>query len=228
MMTAKTLTALALALGLSACAQVDTPSRGATADLPMMPTQMNLLADTAGVRVLHAQYDVEAITVSVPRDLKVSEANTFYPRADIVWRGEPRGDRYQQVSAIFTEAFARGTATMVAGRQVAVEVEILRFHCLTEKTRYTVGGTHSLKFNFTVRDVATGEVIDGPRLVVADIPAAGGARAIAEDQAGRTQRIVVVERLAEVIRRELSAPASPDMVARFESGLMLTPAGLGQ
>lgn len=228
MTTAKILTVMALALGLSACAQVDMPSRRATADLPMLPTQMNLLTDTSGARVLHSQYDVEAVNIVVPTDLKVSEANAFYPRADIVWRGEPRGDRYAQVSAIFSEAISRGTASMGAGRQVAVDVEVVRFHCLTEKTRYTVGGTHSLKFQLTVRDVLTGEVIDGPRLVVADIAAAGGSRAIAEDEAGRTQRVVVVERLAEVIRRELSAPATEEMVARFQSGLQLTPAGLGQ
>jgi hypothetical protein len=228
MTTAKTLTALVIALGLSACAQVDTASRRATADLPLLPNEMNLLAETSGARVLHAQYDVEAINIVVPTDLKVSEANAFYPRADIVWRGEPRGDRYAQVSAIFSEAISRGTASMASGRQVAVDIEVMRFHCLTEKTRYTVGGTHSLKFEMTVRDVATGEVIDGPRLVVADIAAAGGARAIAEDEAGRTQRVVVVERLAEVIRRELSAPATEEMVARFQSGLQLTPAGLGQ
>ena len=40
----------------------------------------------------------------MPRSLKVSEANTFKPRADIVWRGEALGDRYQQVEAIFADA----------------------------------------------------------------------------------------------------------------------------
>ena len=59
-------------------------------------------------------------------------------------------------------------------------------------------------------------------LIVTDagVKAAGGARAIAEDQAGRTQRVVVVERLTEVIRRELSAPmvAVPEgmQVSRFD------------
>lgn len=229
MYTAKTVTALVLALGLSACAQVDTASRGASADLPILAAQ-TASASSDGAKTIHlqAQYNVQAVSVRVPADLKVSEANVFYPIADIVWRGEPRGNRHQQVSAVVTEAFQRGTAAMVSGPAVAVEIEIVRFHCLTEKTRYTVGGTHSLKFNLTVRDIATGAVIDGPRLVVADIPASGGTRAIAEDEAGRTQRVVIVERLAEVIRRELSAQSAPEMVAQFQSGLQLTPAGLGQ
>ena len=115
---------------------------------------------------------------------------------------------------------ARGTAIMHSGPKVVVDVEVVRFHCLTEKTRFTVGGVHSLHFMLTVRDAVSGAVLQGPRLVIADVKAAGGARAIAEDRAGLTQRVVVVQRLAEVIRRELSAPmvALPEgvVVSRFD------------
>jgi hypothetical protein len=129
----------------------------------------------------------------------------FYPVADIVWRGEPMGNRHAQVMSIFKEAMDRGTYTMNSGRKVLVDIEVTRFHSVTEKTRYTVGGTHSMRFTLTVRDALSGEVIDGPRLVTADAKAAGGAQAVAEEQMGRTQRVVVVERLASVIRSELSA-----------------------
>jgi hypothetical protein len=150
----------------------------------------------------------------------VSEANVFYPIADVVWRGEPRGDRYAQVERIFQEAAAEASGPMTHGRAVNVVIEVTRFHCLTEKTRYTVGGTHALHFTLTVTDAATGQVIDGPRAVVADIKASGGAQAIAEDQMGQTQRVVVVARLAEVIRRELSAQVTdPGLVTQA-----LTPA----
>ena len=173
-----------------------------------------------GEVVLHAQYDVQAVNVSVPRSLRASEANSFHPNADIVWRGDAAGDRHAQVAAIFNEAMARGTAVMHSGPKVVVDVEVVRFHCLTEKTRFTVGGVHSLHFMLTVRDAVSGAVLQGPRLVIADVKAAGGARAIAEDRAGLTQRVVVVQRLAEVIRRELSAPmvALPEgvVVSRFD------------
>jgi hypothetical protein len=153
-----------------------------------------------------AQYDVEDITVIVPRELVVSEANSFRPKADIVWRGEPIGDRHAQVEAILTEAMVEGTAMMTTGPKVDIEITLVRFHCLTERTRYTIGGLHAMQFDLTVRDAETGIIIDGPRRVIADVKASGGAKAIAEDAAGLTQRVVVSDRLARAIRFELSRP----------------------
>ena len=174
----------------------------------------------AGEIVLQAQYDVQAINVSVPQALRSSEANTFHPNVEIVWRGDVGGDRHAQVKAIFETAMARGTAAMHTGPKVVVDIEVTRFHCLTEKTRFTVGGVHNMRFIMTVRDAASGAILQAPREVNADVHASGGARAIAEDAAGRTQKVVVTERLAEVIRRELSAPVQklpPDaLVTRFD------------
>jgi hypothetical protein len=197
---------LAAVMGLSACAGSGPDVMRADRAQMTLATQGHEsggLSETRQVRM--AQYDVEDIRISVPSKLKVSEANMFYPVADIVWRGEPMGNRHAQVMSIFKEAMDRGTYTMNSGRKVLVDIEVTRFHSVTEKTRYTVGGTHSMRFTLTVRDALSGEVIDGPRLVTADAKAAGGAQAVAEEQMGRTQRVVVVERLASVIRSELSA-----------------------
>ena len=57
-------------------------------------------------------------------------------------------------------------------------------------------------------------MIDGPRYVIADTNAAGGQRAVNEDKSGRTQRVVVVERLAQVIQNELY---------KLQSGASATP-----
>lgn len=230
MFATRSISAVFLALGLSACVSAAPPaSRGAMMQQPSLSAGMSQSsgggAETAGTVYLQAQYDVEAIRVSVPRSLKSSEANSFKPKADIVWRGEARGDRHVQVAAIFDEAMQMGTAAMQNGRQVDIEVEVTRFHALTEKTRYTIGGVHEMRFLLTVRDAATGTVLDGPREVVADVKASGGSLAIAEDQAGRTQRVVTVERLAEVIRRELSAPLSEEQLV---SRLMVPQSVLGQ
>lgn len=210
------LSLLVAALGLSACVSANAPaSRNAmpaSSDLSAATSQSTGSDLTPATAYLVAQYDVEAIRVTVPRSLTVSEANTIKPRADIVWRGEPLGDRHAQIAAIFNEAMATGTAAMQKGRKVDIEIEVTRFHALTERTRYTIGGVHEMSFVLTVRDVASGQVLDGPREVVADIKAAKGAAAIAEDQAGRTQRVVTVERLAEVIRRELSVKASEELI----------------
>jgi hypothetical protein len=204
MISLRLIPVLLSALALSACVSANDPaSRNANPTSPALAA-MSQSAGTPASRptvFLAAQYDVEAVRVSVPRSLKVSEANTFKPRADIVWRGEAGGDRYQQVAAIFEEAMGAGTGAMQNGRKVTVDVEVTRFHALTEKTRYTIGGMHEMRFLMTVRDAETGVVLDGPREVVADTKASGGAAAI-----------------AEVIRRELSAPASEDMiVARLQT-----------
>ncbi len=200
---------LALSLGLGACGASDTATRSAP------PASFDSLV---ALQVAAPRYTVVAVQVSVPRDLSVSEANRFYPVADIVWRGEPIADRHLQVKAILDEAASAATAPMRSGPEIMVEIDLVRFHSLTEKTRYTVGGVHSLRFDLTLRDAATGAVIDGPRRVVADVRGTGGAQAIADDARGRTQRVVIVERLTQVITRELTLPLADDAVVQSERG----------
>ena len=197
--TIRVLVLCATAFGISACGGVVSRSG--------MEGQVSIAAKN-GPTVMVPKYDVEQINVTVPSSLRVSEANVYYPLADIVWRGEVMGNRHQQVQAIITEGLTRGTAAMQSGRPVALDIEVLRFHSLTEKTRYTFGGVHSVKFRLSVRDLASGAVVDGPRVVIADVKGAGGAQAIAEEQMGRTMRVVITEHLAGVIARELSTPVS--------------------
>jgi hypothetical protein len=156
-------------------------------------------------------YDVVSLSVTVPRDLVVSEENSFYPSADIVWRGDPFGDRYDQVQRVFEEGMRAGARTLGGSRPVNVEVEVRRFHSLTEKARYTVGGVHSIRFLITVTDARTGEIVEGPRFVSADREALGGQRAVEAEQAGRTERVMVLNHLAGVAVRELGdgPPATP-------------------
>ena len=208
--------AIALTLGLAACA-ADNP---ATRNVSL---QNGTAVTATGPRLAAPHYTVTQVNVLVPQSLKVSEANLFFPIADIVWHGEPLGDRHAQVKAIFAEAAARGTYGMTSGPAVTVDLQVRRFHCLTEKTRYTIGGTHSLHFLMTVKDAGTGRIIDGPRVVLADIKASGGARAIAEDQKGQTQRVVIVDRLSQVIRQELEHPRVPavPVASRGDSDVQL-------
>jgi hypothetical protein len=193
--------ALGLAFGLSACGTSDLASRNVS-----MNTTDLAAANVEGAKRLYlaAQYDVREIRIDVPRDLKVSEANMFYPSADIVWRGEPRGDRYQQVHSIFTDAFGMATAKMKDGPPVMIVATVTRFHGVTEKTRYTVGGVFNMKFDLSVINAETGEVIEATRPVEVNVAAAGGSAAIAEEQAGRTQRVVVIEALRQGVRQEVS------------------------
>ena len=199
--------ALAAMLMLGACGGANVVSR---ANDPTGSLTGILTGDNYGTMVrVEAAYNVQRIEVSVPHTLRVSEANTFVPIADIVWHGDPLGDRYEQVRSIIDEAARRGTAGMTKGEAVVVQIEMMRFHALTPKARYTFGGNFATRFLLTVRDAATGQIGDGPRLVVADCPAAGGQRAMEEEEQGMTQRVVIVDHVSGVLHRELSQRLVP-------------------
>lgn len=229
MTTLRLVSALALTGALVACTS---PIPDATRNRPVNETtgQVLGLADqpdpggTSGsYSLMTPHYDVTAVAVVVPENLRVSEANVYYPIADIVWRGEPRGDRHQQVKAIFEQGFAAGTGALNQGRAVIVEVVVDRFHILTEKARYTIGGVYSIKFTLTVRDAASRAVLDGPRVVVADIKARGGAIAVQQEAMGMTERSVILARLSEVSLRELTRPLAMPVPT---SGAPIIAAGL--
>jgi hypothetical protein len=207
---------LSATLGLGGCGQMSAPQDSSSSGLATQ-TLPDARAQGPVARFSRvARYDVGSITVNVPRSLTVSEANLYHPNTDIVWRGEPLGDRYAQIEAILTEAMAKGTEQMDSGPKVDIEVTLLRFHCVTEKTRYSFGGMHSMNFELTVREAATGAVLDGPRVVVANAKASGGQKAMDEELSGLTQRVVVVDRLAEAIKTELSIiEALPEADARL-------------
>jgi hypothetical protein len=140
----------------------------------------------------------------VPAELRVSERNSYYPFADIVWRGDPVGDRHAQIAALFREAGDRLAAPAGDGqRPVIAEVTLLRFHGVTERTRYSVGGVYAIRFMLAVRDAATGELIEPPRLVATSHPAPGGQAAVELERAGQTERVRVIDHLAFAIAREL-------------------------
>ena len=177
---------LALAMGLASCG-----SRAVDRDL-------------GGVEPPATRsYNVVDLDIVVPRTLTVSERTLYYPGSDIVWRGEPPGDRHAQVQRIFEEGMGSGTAALDGSRDVAVEIEVARFHSLTERARYSTGGVHSIRYTMTVRDAATGQVIEGPRWISADLEAFGGQRAIDADLAGQTQRVRIVDHLDGEIVRQL-------------------------
>lgn len=199
--------AMGLMLGLAACVTPEPATRGAS----VAPS----LIDSGKVLLVTPDYNVTAIWVHVPTTLHVSESNSYFPIADIVWHGDPAGNRYQQVQKIFEDAFANGTRDLRGTEDVVVDATVTRFHALTQKARYTTGGMHTLHFVLTVYDAGTGAILDGPRPVVADVKAAGGARAVRQEAEGLTQKIVIETRLAQVIHAELTAPV-PTAVNRAQ------------
>lgn len=184
---------MAIGLGLSACASVDTATRNA----PLDHTATEMAAPAPS-------FSLASFDVTVPETLKVSESNSFYPGGDIVWRGDPYGNRYEQIEAIFDNAIELGAAPLDGAMPVAVEIEVHRFHALTEKTRYSVGGIHSIEFTMTIRDPQTGAVVRGPREIKADLVGYGGSKALQAEAQGLTQKYRITQHLAKVVRDEMS------------------------
>ncbi|MDZ7711415.1 MAG: DUF6778 family protein [Roseovarius sp.] len=193
MRLARLTAALMLGVGLSACASVDTATRNAPLEMPaLQPAALPL--------------DVREVRVSVPRELRVSEANRYLPGGDIVWREDAPGDRHAQVGAILQEALERGVSEMPEGAvPVVLDVELTKFHALSEKARYTIGGVHAIQFTYTLRDAGTGAALTPPKFVKADFKALGGQAAITAERQGITQRVRITGHLASVIRQELGA-----------------------
>lgn len=190
---------------LAGCAGVDTASRNAGFDRSLTEAQaLALVEPTFAVRL--PSYSVAEINVVVPEGLIVSEANRFYPNSDIVWHGDPPGNRHEQIKAIFDTAIARATQDMQGDVPVALDVTLERFHALTPRTRYTVGGVHSITFTLAVRDAQSGFLLEEPRTIEANLKGFGGQRAIDAERQGQTQKVRITAHLASVFEDELRAP----------------------
>jgi hypothetical protein len=193
MKTLKLIVMLVLGAMVSACAAVDKATRNARFE----PQQPEFVQALPTMRVTE-------INVLVPQTLKVSERNSYYPCGDIVWRGDAIGNRHQQVKAIFDMALSQGTAQMDGIVPVRLDIRVDRFHALTEKARYTIGGVHSITFVLQIRDLSTGLALGEMRLVKADLDAFGGQQALRAEARGQSQKVRITNHLAEVIRQELS------------------------
>jgi hypothetical protein len=212
MKTLKVLALLGIGLALSACSGIDIPTRNASyVDLPgLAPAPAGMASRQAALAAPEAAalspVRVSSVVVHVPQHLQVSEANRYMPGGDIVWRGDAPGDRHAQVKAIFETAMQRGTAPLNGAQTVNIEIEVIRFHALTEKARYTTGGVHAIEFMLAIKDARTGELVVPVREVRADLEAFGGEKAIEADRAGQTQKVRITDHLSRVIQHELTQP----------------------
>ncbi|MEM7295387.1 MAG: DUF6778 family protein [Pseudomonadota bacterium] len=152
------------------------------------------------------RYRIASAHIVVPSHRTVSEANTYYPFADIVWRGDPVGNRREQVRDIFKAAVLANTMEDSGRSPVHANIEVARFHSLTEKARYTTGGDHHMVFFLSLRDVETGEAIADRKEMRTNLDAYGGGRAIAADAAGQTMKVRIIDFLTKVIAQELRVP----------------------
>ncbi|MDJ0631188.1 MAG: hypothetical protein QNJ44_23230 [Rhodobacter sp.] len=208
--------AFAAAAGLGACASVDAVSPIEPASRNIAPaTTLNAPVEAPAQSV--ASYKVVGVTVNVPETLRVNEANRYYPGGDIVWREDPIGNRHEQVRVIIQTALEKGAARVDGDQDVIAEVSVSRFHALTEKARYTVGGVHAIQFSLRLVDAETGAVVRGPKFIKADFEALGGQAAVRAEARGVTQKVRITDHLAYVIEQELTRPQG---FVEYDNGLM--------
>jgi len=194
-MKLKTLFALAvLTMTIAGCATIEISSRNAAFVAP---------AASRAAQLVIRDYDVQQVRVVVPQNLRSSESNGYYPLTDIVWRGDPLGNRHEQVGEILQTATTRGTDALDGAVPVIAEVTLIRWHGVTERTRYSVGGVYSIQFYLEVRQAETGAVIEPARLIEVNLPAPGGQAAVALEQSGQTEKVRVTDHLTWVFGQEL-------------------------
>jgi len=206
------------ALSVTACGPFDAVTRSAPYET-IMPTSVIEVAPTTSFEeapevVTRAVADIPPVAVAgdfkvvdvrvdVPRSLRVSEANTLIPLGDIVWQGDLPGDRYVQVQSILQEAIQQGTAAYDGNREVVVHITVTRFHSLSHRARYTVGGNHSIFFDLAIIDLNSGQQIGETKQVNASLDAFGGQAAIQAELAGLTQKVRIIDHVSRVIASEL-------------------------
>lgn len=193
---------LAAAMALSACATTGDVTRNAP-----LETMRPVIEAPVG------DWSIQSVAINVPRSLSVSEANSIKPIADIVWRGDPIGDRHAQVAALMTAALSPVMRPRADGvTPVIVTLDVNRFHAVTERARYTIGGAHEIEFVLTVTHALTGEILSGPRQVDLSFAALGGQQAIDAEARGITQTVRITQHLQQWALAEFAHARPDDLV----------------
>lgn len=190
-------------VGNNAAVQTDLDARPGYAEDVTKPIRQGEITSAEFTSASRSTYSITDIAVVVPEYLVVSEADVYIPKADIVWREDPLGDRRAQVKAIMEDALTRGTANM-NGRPVILAVQLSMFHALTERARETTGGRHNIQFDYVLLDAKTRAPIQTAKRVDASLAGFGGRKAYRAMREGQTQKVRITDHVAKVIREELT------------------------
>jgi hypothetical protein len=114
------------------------------------------------------------VDVRVPDALTTTEKNSYMPNADVVWHGDPVGDRKAQVAAVVKDGVELGLMPLKGRKSVVATATVSRFHALTPKAFYKAPrntGVHSVNFDLVISDARSGAVLSGPVAFSVDMPA---------------------------------------------------------
>ena len=148
-------------------------------------------------------YRLGGFSFTAPSNLIVSERESYYPTADIVWRGDPLGPRARQIERMFDDAYWRNASLLNGTTPVRMDVTLVRFHGVTNRTRYSVGGVYNIVFDMTIRHASTGEVLEPTRRVAGNLSAPGGEEAVRLEEEGQTEKVRVTDYLTQLLRAQL-------------------------
>lgn len=154
-------------------------------------------------------WSLQDVEIVIPDSMKVwTDPDVRYPtKKALVWWGDPPGDRKEQVRTLMRDAVRAGALDALAGdRAVILRIDIIEFHAMTPKARASElpFGVHEIKFDATVIDANTGEVILLEPGMNSDLQAFSGTSAIQAVEVGQTQKVRIQARVASVIRRWLN------------------------
>ncbi|MFY0690895.1 MAG: hypothetical protein JXR14_03125 [Paracoccaceae bacterium] len=196
------------AAALAACSGLDQPT---TSGEPLVARYV-----PANVGVAAADWTVSRVQIDVSPDLTVSDADLYYPIADIVWRGDPPGDRRLQVATLMEESLTDGLSHLSGTQDVSMTFVVRRFHSVTERARAALGGVHSIMFDLSVFDTETGLRILGPLPIDASLAAFGRGEALKADLRGETQKVRIRRHLGNLMRVEFPGNGIFDPVGETE------------
>ena len=157
-------------------------------------------------------WTVGQVIATVPEFLTVSNDNSLAPNADIVWHGEPFGDRKEQVAAILKEAVTNAVAPLSGPRAVAISIQVLHFHGVTPvSTNRAPGAVHNIRFRIVAYDARSIEPLTPIEVIDADLEANVGASAVTAALEGQTERVRIVDHLTRVTEGWLGIGPDPRM-----------------
>lgn len=162
------------------------------------------------------RWRLRAVRVTIPETLTISNDNSYAPNADIVWHGDLGGDRREQVASILTEGLTRAAKPLRGPRGVVIAAQLEHFHAVTPAAvARAPAAVHNIAFLAQVVDDETGRILVGPERIQADLEAYVGAAAVSAAIQGQTQRVRIVDHIANVTRGWLGL--GPDQRRTFQS-----------
>ncbi|MEO0918126.1 MAG: DUF6778 family protein [Pseudomonadota bacterium] len=145
-------------------------------------------------------WTLRRVEVTVPNSLTVNHNNNrFAPRADIVWHGEPYGDRRVQVRQIIVDGLRQGGQGLSGTQGITLSARLDHFHAVTPlSVARAPGAVHNISYELQVFDAATTIPLTEPQMIQADLEAYVGDAAIVAEIRGQGQRRRIVDHIGRV------------------------------